>query len=365
LVQGLNKASKEMTQEKKITIKDIAQIAGVSIGTVDRVIHNRGEVSLKTKEKILKITNTLNFQPDVIASMLASKKIVRFALLMPAADRESTFWKMPIIGIEKAIKEIEHYGVVYSKYQFSLSNKNTFLEEGRSALNDNPDGILIAPSFKKEATEIAKICDEKKVPYVFLNSTIADQNQICFVGQDALQSGFVSAKLMDYGLAEGSEILVVSILSFLKNNNHLLDRKQGFLQYFENKKERNIKLISLEIDSLNLGDVYEALRNAFSQNPSIKGVFVTNSRVFLVARFIESQKMENIKLIGYDLTVENIPFLEKEIINFLINQKPVEQAYRALTVLFNKVVLKKDIPKEILLPIDIVTKENLKYYEEY
>lgn len=351
--------------EKKITIKDIAHLAGVSIGTVDRVIHDRGEVSIRTKEKILKITKMLNFQPDVLASTLASKKNFRFAILLPAADHESTFWKMPIIGVEKAVKEIEHYGVVYSKYQFSLSNKNTFLIEGNKALNDNPDGILIAPSFQKEAAEFSKICDEKHIPYAFLNANVVGQNHVCFVGQDAMQSGLVSAKLMDYGLEPGSEILVVSILSFLKNNNHILDRKRGFLQYFKNKKGRKIKLISLEVDSLNIGDVYEALRNAFIQNPAIKGVYVTNSRVFHVARFIESQKLENIKLIGYDLTTENIPYLEKEIIAFLINQKPIEQAYRAMTALFNKVVLKKDVPKDIILPIDIVVKENLKYYEEY
>lgn len=351
--------------DKKITIKDIAQMAGVSIGTVDRVIHNRGEVSSKTREKVLKITKSLNFQPDVLASALASKKNVKFAILMPAADRESTFWKTPIIGIEKAIEEIGHYGILYSKYQFSLSNKNTFIDEGKKALASNPDGILIAPSFQKEAIEIVKICDEKQIPYIFFNSSITEQNQISFVGQDAKQSGLVAAKLMDYGMAVDSKILVVSILGFLKNNKHLLDRKQGFFEYFENKREKNIKLINLEIESLNVGDVFEALRVAFSKNPEIKGVFVTNSRVYHVARFIELQKLENINLIGYDLTTENIPYLEKEVINFLINQKPVEQAYRALTTLFNKVVLKKDVPREILLPIDIVTKENLKYYEEY
>jgi LacI family transcriptional regulator len=70
-------------------------------------------------------------------------------------------------------------------------------------------------------------------------------------------------------------------------------------------------------------------------------------------------------LIGYDLTPENIHYLEKGTISFLINQKPVEQGYRAVFSLFNKIVLKKDVPSEILLPIDIVTKENLKYYEEY
>ncbi len=351
--------------DKKITIKDIAELAGVSIGTVDRVIHNRGEVSTKTKEKILKITKTLNFQPDVLASALASKKNTKFAIIMPIADRDSSFWKIPNIGIEKALDEIGHYGVNYSKYLFSISDKNSFLEEAHKALNDNPDGILIAPSFQKEAAEIAQLCSEKQIPYVFFNSSIPDQNQLCYVGQDAMQSGRVAAKLMDYGVEKGSEILIVSILSFLKNNNHILDRNQGFLEYFENKKERNIKLISIDIESLNIGDVYNALRGAFMEHPKIRGIFVTNSRVFHVAHFIESEMISNINLIGYDLTSENIPYLEKDIITFLINQKPIEQAYRAIFALFNKIVLKKDAPNEILLPIDIVTKENLKYYEEY
>jgi LacI family transcriptional regulator len=348
---------------KKITIKDIAQLAGVSIGTVDRVIHNRGEVSGKTKAKILKITKALNYQPDVLASTLASKKNVKFAIIMPAADSESTFWKSPNIGIEKALSELEYFGLKITKYLFSITDKHSFLSEAEKAMAEIPDLILIAPSFHKEAMEVAEICDEKQIPYIFFNSNLPDTNQICYVGQDALQSGMVAAKLMDYGIKNDSEVLIVSLLSLLKNNNHILKRKQGFIKYFESKKDRNIKLICLDIDSLSVGDVYNELREAFKKNPSINGIFVTNSRVFHVARFIESEKICNINLIGFDLTEENIPYLEKEIIKFLLNQKPVEQAYRAIITAFNKIVLRREVPKEILLPIDIVTKENLMYYE--
>jgi LacI family transcriptional regulator len=351
--------------DKKITIKDIAKLSGVSIGTVDRVIHNRGEVSAKTKEKILKITQTLNFQPDVFASTLASKKSISFGILMPASDNESSFWKIPSIGIDKALNEISRYGISHTKYLFSLSDKNSFLELAHKAIENHPDGLLIAPSFQAEASEIAKMCTQRQIPFVFFNSTVPNANQISYIGQDAMQSGMVGAKLMDYAIMEGSRVLVVSILSYPKNNNHIIERKQGFLKYFENKKERNIQLISLEIESLNVGDIYAALRKAFSENLGICGVFVTNSRVLHVARFLESEKINHIHLIGYDLIDENIPYLEKEIISFLINQKPVEQAYRAMYTLFNKIVLKKEVPKEILLPIDIVVRENLKYYEEY
>ncbi|MBN2236735.1 MAG: LacI family DNA-binding transcriptional regulator [Bacteroidales bacterium] len=351
--------------DKKITIKDIAQLAGVSVGTVDRVIHNRGEVSEKTKQKVRKITEMLNFQPDVLASALASKKNVRFAILMPSANGEGTFWKYPMLGIDKALLEIEHYGVLYKKYLFSVSDKNTFIEQAEKAMMDHPDGLIMAPSFKKEATEIAELCAQRKIPVVLFNSSIDNQDHICYVGQDAFQSGLLAGKLMDYGSSENGEILIVSLMSLLQNNQYILARKQGFLHYFENKNERNLRLISLEIDGLDVGAIYHELRKAFSENPTIKGIFVTNSRVFQVARFLEAEKKTKVNLIGYDLTSENKPCLEKNMISFLINQQPLEQGYRAVNALFNKLVLKKEVPKEILIPIDIVTKENLKYYEEY
>ncbi|MFH1000556.1 MAG: substrate-binding domain-containing protein [Bacteroidota bacterium] len=351
--------------EKKLTIKDIAELSGVSVGTVDRVIHNRGEVSEKTKQKVRKITEKLNFQPDILASTLASKKNVRYAILMPSANGEGTFWKYPMIGIDKALGEIERYGVQFSKYLFSISDKKAFIEQAEKALSDNPDGLILAPSFQKEASEIMKICAQRSIPTVLFNSSLDNQDPLCYVGQDAFQSGILAGKLMDYGISEGDEILVVSLLSLLQNNQHILARKQGFLHYFEEHKERNIKIIKLEIDNINGGSNYHELRNSFSENPKIKGVFVTNSRVFHIAHFLETEKKGNINLIGYDLTAENRHYLEKNIISFLINQQPLEQAYKAVFALFNKLVLKKDVPKEILIPIDIVTKENLKYYDEY
>ena len=57
-----------------VTIKNIAELANVSIGTVDRVIHNRGEFSLKTEEKVRKVIKELNYKPNVIARSLVTKK---------------------------------------------------------------------------------------------------------------------------------------------------------------------------------------------------------------------------------------------------------------------------------------------------
>ena len=63
-----------MTEDKRITIKDIAQLAGVSKGTVDRVIHNRGEVSEASRQKVLEVAQRIGYKPNIYASLLASQK---------------------------------------------------------------------------------------------------------------------------------------------------------------------------------------------------------------------------------------------------------------------------------------------------
>ena len=69
--------------QKRVRIKDIAEEAGVSIGTVDRVLHDRGEVNKETKEKILDLVEKLNYTPNLVAKSLSLKKALRIALLLP------------------------------------------------------------------------------------------------------------------------------------------------------------------------------------------------------------------------------------------------------------------------------------------
>ena len=57
-----------MKDAEKVTINDVARAAGVSKGTVDRVLHNRGEVSAKSREKVLKVIEELGFKPNLYAS---------------------------------------------------------------------------------------------------------------------------------------------------------------------------------------------------------------------------------------------------------------------------------------------------------
>ena len=90
---------------KRVRIKDIAERAGVSKGTVDRVIHNRGNVAPAVKERVLEVMKELNYRPNILASALAYNRIWKIAALIPAPE-EDVFWQQPKKGIERAMEAI-------------------------------------------------------------------------------------------------------------------------------------------------------------------------------------------------------------------------------------------------------------------
>ena len=69
--------------DKTATMEQVAQAAGVSIGTVDRVLHNREGVSEKTREKVFKVINEIGYKPNIYASILSRRKEFTIVAIIP------------------------------------------------------------------------------------------------------------------------------------------------------------------------------------------------------------------------------------------------------------------------------------------
>ncbi len=348
---------------KKIRITDIAKQANVSIGTVDRVIHNRGEVSDQTRKKILKIIEKVNYSPDVLASALATKRPHRIAVLIPRVQSDSSFWNAPLAGVRKAVSETVHFGIEVEYYLFDLFDPASFQSLSAKILKSVPDAILLAPVQYEQAVTFTRLCDEKGIPFVFINSNIEELNYLSYIGQDSIQSGYLAGRLMSIGFPPGTELLVVNISQLLAGHRHILKRNKGFEKFFADHPDARAKIHTVNIEDTGQEEVNMRLEESFATYLTINGLFVPSSRVFKVARYLNSNNIRT-KLIGYDLTEENIPFLEDGTIDFLISQKPVDQGYYGIMALLNHLVFKRGYRKNFYLPIDIITKENLQYYVE-
>ncbi len=345
----------------RIRIKDIARLARVSAGTVDRVIHHRVGVSESTRKKVQAIIEEYNYTPDILAGMLASNRMYRFLVCMPDTVDAHEFWKFPVAGVEKAYREIRPFDVEIDYLRFNQHRKSDFTEKTEKVDISRYDGMLFAPVFNDLAVSFLSRWDDVEKPYVLFNSRIQGAGYRSFVGQDAFQSGYLGGSVMSYGLPPGKDLLIVNLSLRKDNYDHIIRREKGFRSFFEEHGERINNLLTLDLN----GGRYERISRELDRVMTahdIAGIFVTNSRVYLVARYLSEKGAMGMRLIGYDLLPQSIEYLEREYIDFLISQSPEEQAYRGLKNLFDLVVMKQEVPAEVLLPIDLLKKENVNYY---
>ena len=111
--------------EKKVTIKDVAQMAGVSKGTVDRVIHNRGEVSAESLKRVLDVIDRIGYKPNVYASLLASRKHYRIVCLIPDFET-GEFWEIAYKGIRRAYEECRDFNVTVDVVRYDQFRVDSF-----------------------------------------------------------------------------------------------------------------------------------------------------------------------------------------------------------------------------------------------
>ncbi|MDB5117313.1 MAG: LacI family transcriptional regulator [Mucilaginibacter sp.] len=349
---------------KNIRIKDIALKAKVSTGTVDRVLHNRGRVSDAIKERVLKVINEMNYEPNLMARALVSTKTYQIAVLIPDHLVDS-YWGDPKKGIEKAQKELKKYKVTVNQYVFNPYQIDSFIEKAIELTAANPDGIFLAPIFYREILPFLEQWKQQGIPFVLFNTDITEYNRLSYIGQDSYQSGFLAGKLVEYGQPDPCSVLIAHIDEETTNSAHLIKKEQGFRNFFiQNVLSEKYHILRTELNRADFAQFTAQLDNIVQNTPDLKSIFVTTSKAYEICAYLEQRGIRSIKIIGYDLLPKNIHFLNKGFISFLINQNPKGQGYWGVRYLAKHVVFKKPVPQLKYLPLDVVTKENLNYYTD-
>ena len=344
---------------KKYTIKDIAQLAGVSKGTVDRVLHKRGKVSQKALDSINAVLSEIDYEPNLIARNLKNNKIYTICVILPDPAFDS-YWSPCAKGIEQAIKEFKAFNLSIETHYFDPENKKTFISVNETVLSLAPDAVIIAPLFYKEALSIVEKYNKKEILVNTFNNQVESNEIRNFVGQDLHRSGRIAAKLME-SITQKGQIAIIHIDEKFKNAVHMQEKEKGFRNYFSEKENSIYEIITLKLKRTN----YDTkLTDFLTENPSLRGVFITTSKAYQIVEIINETVNNKISIIGYDLLDKNIALLNQGKIDFLINQNPKQQVYLGISFLVDHFIFGKELSNVTFLPIDIVNSENASYYME-
>jgi LacI family transcriptional regulator len=347
--------------DKKIRIKDIARMANVSVGTVDRVIHNRGEVAEESYKKVMQILEKTGYKPNLIARTLGSNKTFRIAVILPNPTQDE-YWNQSFEGVRQAEHEWNQYGVHLANYHFELYDKNSFKTSARAALESNPDGVLTAPIFHQEAVEFFQSCQQSKIPFVVVNNNISTAGPLTFIGQDLYESGRVGAELLHLNDKTPGTYAILHVYDDVHTSTHLTEKEKGFKDYFSEQGDQQHKVLSVDLNYTHEATIEKELSDLFA-DPLLKGILVTTSRgASIVSRHLEKKGKNGVRLVAYDLLKENMHYLKSQIIDFLINQNSKRQAFTGVGQLANHLLFQKKTSATYLFPLEIISRQNLQSY---
>ena len=340
-----------------MTISEIAKLANVSIGTVDRVLHKRGRVAPATIKKVMAIVDDNGYQPNTFARNLKLSKEFRIGVLLPLLHSEYGYWNLIYDGILKAAKELSPLAVSISVAEFDRSNPDSLLESGERLMKEGPNAILMAPVLPNASR--AFLAQYPQLDYAFIDSPLPDMNPVSSVVQDPFRGGYMAGRMMHLLSSQEGTYLTIQTHKTAFNS---LERARGFKSYFSDKPA--YKMVELEMQTTNGEESY--IEQAYREHTDIRGIFVVNDAVHRIANFVSQlgRKSQTI-LIGYDLIDQNRKAMQNGKVDCLISQRPDFQGYTAVYQLYRKEMLGQTPDKTICVPIDIVLPENLMDEESF
>ncbi|MDR0988162.1 MAG: LacI family DNA-binding transcriptional regulator [Prevotellaceae bacterium] len=346
---------------ERIRIKDIARLADVSVGTVDRVLHGRAGVSKASKKRVEEILKQLDYQPNMYASALASNKRYSFVCLLPA-HLEGEYWTAVESGIGEAVMAYSDFNVSITTRYYDPYDYHSFVDAGQTILNERPDGVIMAPTAPQYAWGFAGELRTNDIPYIYIDSNIAEHPSLAFFGQNSHQSGYFAARMLMLLARDEPEVAIFrKIHEGVVGSNQQENREIGFRQYM---REHHPSCIIRELDlrAERNDEDGQMLDEFFSAYPKVKNGITFNSKAFIIGEYLQSRARRDFNLIGYDLLQRNVDCLRQGSIFFLIAQQPELQGYNSVKALCDHLIFKKEVPPLNYMPIDLLTAETIDYY---
>jgi LacI family transcriptional regulator len=337
-------------------IAEIAAKTGVSIGTVDRVLHNRGRVSPETKTKIEKVIKESGYKPNPLAQNLKKGTPFKIGVLLPKLGSESGYWKQVIEGMKQAEEELKPFCVTLVMKEFDRSIPGDCLATGKQLVKSGPNALALAPVMQEEALQVIEI--NKNLPYAIFDSSLPGSSPVTTNLQDAYRAGFTAGRLMSL-LAPQAHLL--TCLQMYANACNLKERAEGFCDFFK-QFNPTVKIFNcIFAHDLGLEDFKGYINDVLEKQGVPDGIFVTNDAVWRLEEEIEKLQLPSRPvIIGFDLMEKNKTALEQGKIDALISQQPKRQGYLTIKELFRALVMhQEETVPTVSIPIEILLKENL------
>ncbi len=338
-----------------ITQNKIAEMAGVSRATVERVLNGRNDVSETTRQKILEIARLTGYRPNRAGKTLAiQQKKLKIGCIIIQAD--NPFYAELNRGIITKAEECKAYGieVIVRSAVFKAEEQCRIIDE---LLGLHISALVIQPTVEPLLVHKLQEVEALDIPIVTVNTDLPDyDSSFCYIGNDFFLCGKTAANLLE--LLTGSRCNIGIVTGFFNAKSHS-DRIDGFNDYLNDYKDMNVIAIAENQDDEL--ESYRVTRLMLEQHPEIDALFLVAGGVQGAGKALKEQvHPHKIHVVSFDDMPATRELVRDGTISATICQQPVRQGEMALDVLYNYLIGSELPPcRRLYTDINIKVKANI------
>ena len=336
-----------------VTIQKIAELSGVSRGTVDRVLHGRPNVNPMIREKVVRAAEKLGYQPPVPPKSADCRQA---AILIPQWT-DGYFNRQIVSGIRKALRYIADPAFILTEQPLRTMTMQELLRAMDEQIRSGVDGLIIRAENTPEVRAAIEQAVQQGVTVITYDADVPDRGRLCHAGQDLVRAGAIAAGVMARLIRPPEHVLIVT--GNLRMEAHK-GRVDGFCR----------RLLELGFSE----DAYRVIET--NEMPELTGELVAqalqaDSRLHAVymacqplsgciAGIRKARRTTRPHIVCNDLTPTAKRYLREGTVDFVIGQSFSQESFHAVLAMY-QMLLRGVKPKRELYYTDLrlITQEML------
>ncbi len=329
-------------KHSNLSIKEIAELAGVSVATVSRVMNKNGRYSAQTEQKVLDIIKKYNYKPNLIAKGLRTNNSLCIGIIVP--DITNEFFAKIVRKLERAffqrgytvfVCNTDENSAVEDKYYRELAAKGVV-------------GIIYVSGKTNKSIELGEI------PTVYIDRTPTNATNAIVITSDNFQGGYLATKeLIDNGCKN---------IIILRDSRQISTQTDRYLGYKKALEEANINVEDSNVINTTVGYDFakETIISKIKDGMKFDGVFATTDWMALgvIDGVIKSglRIPEDVKVVGFDnITISEFCAIPITTINQDVNSMALKAVTFILDMIHNQPI---DTKREVI-PVSLIRRKSI------
>ena len=350
---GLSEDTRDR-REKRARLPDVAQLAGVSVATVDRVLNHRSSVRQATAQRVLQAAARLDYLPDEALLAALAPSPLRLAFVLPAGTNR--YLRMLGDTVDYSRAQWEPFNV-HCKVEFIESFNPQALSRSLLRHGRKMDGIAFMALEHPAVREAVNTLSDQGVGTVTLISDLTHSRRSAYVGLDNRAAGRTAAWLLGrfIGARPAKVAMIAGSLSYRAHE----EREMGFLHLFEEMFPA-IEVVGLREGRDDEQKNREQTRALLGQHPDLTGIYNIGGGSDGIARALkECGRAHDVAFIGHGLTPDTRSLLIDGTMDAVLTQTPQSVIMNCVQIFTNLRERKDPLAGVEANRISVVLRENL------